>query len=308
MPIVSSVQIWRSSTVSGWDTLTTTHRTPPGIRLAVGSCRRRESHEFSPVLPRAERREAGIRALIPWSRGGSRASFRSCALPGNMSHRVSPGGDDGQSLRASCQHQASVERDKRDGLSKLPLQVQAARKLDGVARAERMSKKQGSRVRGNLRGHLHFCKSGYVSLEGVQHPVALRHGERPFPSTSDDPRRYLHLGKPACRDGPRGEQAADLRTPALSDVPLHEHARIEVASHTRSSRLSTMASDTEGPRLRTGRNGASGRFSGRATVPIAFSRSRTASSVPAPWRGFSSATGSPRSVMASVRPCRTCCR
>lgn len=171
-----------------------------------------------------------------------------------------------------------------------------------------MSQKQASRVRSDLGGHLHHCESGYISLECGQHAVALLNRERPLPSPSDEARGNLHLGKPAGRGGPRGEQAAHLRTSGLSDVPLHECARVEIVSHTRSSRSSIMAAETEGPRPRTGRNGASGRFSGRVTVPIAFSCSRTASSVPVRRRGFSSATGSPRSVITSVRPWRTCCR
>jgi hypothetical protein len=48
---------------------------------------------------------------------------------------IASGGDDGQTLGASRLHQSSIEGDERNRLSKLVLQVQAARKLDSVARA-----------------------------------------------------------------------------------------------------------------------------------------------------------------------------
>jgi hypothetical protein len=48
---------------------------------------------------------------------------------------IAPRGDDGQTLSTSGLGQSVIERHERNRLSKLPLQVQAARKLDGIARA-----------------------------------------------------------------------------------------------------------------------------------------------------------------------------
>jgi len=72
----------------------------------------------------------------------------------------------------SCFHQPSIKRDEGDRLSQLPLQVQTARELDGIARAQRMSQEQSARISRDLRNHLDDGKGGHVALEGGQYPVA----------------------------------------------------------------------------------------------------------------------------------------
>jgi hypothetical protein len=216
--------------------------------------------------------------------------------------------DDGQALGASRLHQSRIVRDERNRSGKLSLQVHATCKLDGISRTKRMPQKKGPRIGRNLRRQFHYEECGYVAHERGQHLVALANCECPFAGTTDDTRGDLHLRKPTPRSGPRAQQAADRDASTLSDVALDQSARVEESRHIRSSRSSRMASDTDGPRPRMGRNAGSGRCSTRVTAPSACSCSSFASSVPARWIGFSSATGSPRSVITNVRPCRTCCR
>ena len=66
---------------------------------------------------------------------GSVHSLLECGSPPCFPFEISAYGDDAQTLGPSRLHQAAIERDERNRLSKLPLQVQAARELDGVAGA-----------------------------------------------------------------------------------------------------------------------------------------------------------------------------
>jgi len=118
-------------------------------------------------------------------------------------------------------------------LRKLPLQVQAARKLDGVAHALRMPQEQGPPIRGDVRNHLHNRESRHVAPERRQHPVTLLNRERLLSSTTDDARRNVHLGKPATASHlkPGWRRLRDLTaqsTPlADSDRPGHVTSKVE---------------------------------------------------------------------------------
>src|SRR6266568_5142600 len=105
----------------------------------------------------------------------------------------------------------------------------------------------------------------------------------PLARSANDAGCHLDLGEPAGRGYPRRQQAAHCCTTGFLHVSLDEGARVEVASHARSFRSSTMASDTEGPLPRKGRRGVSDRFSNRVTAPSAFSCSSLAFSPPAAW-------------------------
>jgi hypothetical protein len=96
---------------------------------------------------------------------------------------IAPRGDDGQTLSTSGLGQSVIERHEWNRLSKLPLQVQAARKLDGVARAQRMPQEQSPRIRGSVRNHLQNRESGQVALEGVA--AGRRHSGASFASRED---------------------------------------------------------------------------------------------------------------------------
>jgi hypothetical protein len=68
----------------------------------------------------------------------------------------------------------------------VPLQKQAARKLDGIARAERLSEEKRTCICDDLRNHLDNGKGGEVALQGSQHSVAVSKRERPLARPTDD--------------------------------------------------------------------------------------------------------------------------
>jgi hypothetical protein len=132
---------------------------------------------------------------------GNKITSRSCSLHHARSLRrlpwgIVPSGDDDQTFDPCRLNQSSIERDERNRLSKLPLQVHAACELDGVARTKGMSEQQRTRICSDFRGHFHDDKRGYVEHERGQHPVALLKRERPLPGTTGYARRDLHLRKP----------------------------------------------------------------------------------------------------------------
>jgi hypothetical protein len=89
--------------------------------------------------------------------------------------------------------QSAIERHERNSLSELSLQVQAARKLYGVASAQNMAHEQATRVRGYLRGHLHDRESEHVTLERSQDLITSPNRKRSLSGTTDDARRHLDL-------------------------------------------------------------------------------------------------------------------
>ena len=165
-----------------------------------------ESYAFSARLARdhfCPRLSVSLRSRAAWSHRVSAVwilflSLRLGWLPESslqnansaLDRRLASGrcGNNGQTFGPSRLQQSIVERHERNRLSELPLQVQAARKLHGVASAQNMAHEQTTRIRGDLRRHLHDRESGHVTLESSQDPIAPPSRERSLSSTTDDAR------------------------------------------------------------------------------------------------------------------------
>ncbi len=87
--------------------------------------------------------------------------------------------DDCQTLRTRGLQQSLIVGDERNGLAQPSLQVEAAGKLDGVARAERMPPEERTCQSRDVRNRLDDGQGGKIALQGGQHPIATRGRERP---------------------------------------------------------------------------------------------------------------------------------
>jgi hypothetical protein len=74
--------------------------------------------------------------------------------------------------------QTPIECHEGNGLTQLPLQIQAARKLDGIARAERVTQEERTGVAGDLRNHLDDRQGQEVALQSSEQAVAVSGRER----------------------------------------------------------------------------------------------------------------------------------
>lgn len=131
---------------------------------------------------------------------------RSGLFTRSLSHRVSGlnlgalcsararSGDDSHSFSSGSFHQTAIERDERDNLGQLTLQVEAACELYGVTRTQRMPQEQRTSVRRDLRNHLDDREGRQIALQGVQHSVATRGREHSLARTTGDPGCNFHLG------------------------------------------------------------------------------------------------------------------
>ena len=101
--------------------------------------------------------------------------------------------DDLQLFSACSIEEPAIESDEMNGLPELPLQVQAASKLDGIARAKRMPQEQTSRLGRHVRDELHDGERLEIALQGPQDAVALPNGQRSLPGAARDARSDFHL-------------------------------------------------------------------------------------------------------------------
>src|SRR5450759_515207 len=198
-----------------------------------------------------------------------------------------------------------VKRHEGQWLAQLTLQIEAAGELHGVACPQAMAEQECPRLGRNLGSELDNDQGCKIVYQRRQGPVPFLDGKRPFSRPTNQGRGDLDFREAAHCGRIRLEQAADGHGARFAHVPLHQRARVKVARQKRSSRSSTIASDSARPRLWIGRKATIDLRTGRVTARLLESFSRAAGTLVSRGSGRSSAIGSPRSVTRTVRPSRT---